>query len=106
MSFIKEEVSRMDGSYVAGSLTDTETAFQATEGQTGESDLGVSDASLVQLRKACRLREAARTLREQNRYYTVTIEVSFVASIYVLGLTMPSVPRSREYRNPKSTRRV
>ncbi len=69
----------MDNSYVDDALTDAETAFQDTRGQTGEVDLDVSDAALVQLRKACRLLEAARTLRAQNGYYTVVIEASFVA---------------------------
>ncbi|MFC3959528.1 hypothetical protein [Halovivax cerinus] len=69
----------MDDSYVDEALTDAEAAFQRTHGQTGESDLDVSDSALVQLRKACRLLEAARTLREQNGYYTVVIEASFVA---------------------------
>ena len=69
----------MDDSYVDEALTDAEAAFRQTRGQTGESDLDVSDAALVQLRKACRLLETARTLREQNGYYTVVIEASFVA---------------------------
>lgn len=69
----------MDDSYVDDALVDAETAFQDTRGQTGESELDVSDATLVQLRKACRLLEAARTLREQNGFYTVVIEASFVA---------------------------
>jgi hypothetical protein len=69
----------MDDSYVDDALIDAEAAFQETRGQTGESDLDVSEAALVQLRKACRLLEAARTLREQNGYYTVVIEASFVA---------------------------
>ncbi|SFT09218.1 hypothetical protein [Halostagnicola kamekurae] len=70
----------MDDSYVDKALTDAEVAFQQTRGQTGESDLDVSNTALVQLRKACRLLEAARTLREQNGYYTVVIEASFVAA--------------------------
>jgi len=69
----------MDDSYVDEALTVAEAAFRQTHGQTGESDLDISDATLVQLRKACRLLEAARTLREQNGYYTVVIEASFVA---------------------------
>lgn len=69
----------MDDSYVDEALTDAESAFQATHGQTEETDLDVSGAPLVHLRKACRLLEAARTLRDRNGYYTVVIEVSFVA---------------------------
>jgi hypothetical protein len=69
----------MDDSYVDEALTDAEAAFQDTRGHTGETDLSVSNGTLVQLRKACRILEAARTLREQNGYYTVVIEASFVA---------------------------
>ncbi|WP_181687263.1 hypothetical protein [Halorhabdus salina] len=69
----------MDGSYVETALTDAENAFQDTRGHTAESGLAVTDSALVQLRKACRLLEAARTLRERNGYYTVVIEASFVA---------------------------
>lgn len=69
----------MDDSYVEEALDDAEAAFQRTAGQTTESDLDISDDALVQLRKACRLLEAARTLRSRNGYYTVVIEASFVA---------------------------
>ncbi|AHG01913.1 hypothetical protein HALLA_01050 (plasmid) [Halostagnicola larsenii XH-48] len=58
----------MDDSYVDEVLTNAEVAFQQTRGQTGESDLDVSNTAFVQLRKACRLLEAARTLHEQNGY--------------------------------------
>lgn len=69
----------MDDSYVDEALTAAETAFQTTRGQTAETALDVSDAALVQLRKACRILEAARTLRSQNGYHMVVIEASFVA---------------------------
>lgn len=69
----------MDDSYVDEALSDAERAFRRTHDQTAETGLSVSDSALVQLRKACRLLEAARTLREQNGYYTVVIEASFVA---------------------------
>jgi hypothetical protein len=69
----------MDGSYVEDALDTAEDAFQDTRGQESETDLDISDEALVQLRKACRLLEAARTLREQNGYYTVVTEGSFVA---------------------------
>ncbi|WP_255171226.1 hypothetical protein [Natrononativus amylolyticus] len=69
----------MDRSYAEAALTDAERAFQETRGQKSESHLDVSETALVQLRKACRLLEAAHTLREQNGYYTVVIEASFVA---------------------------
>lgn len=69
----------MDSSYVEEALTDAELAFRDTRGHTAEDGLSVTDAALVQLRKACRLLEAARTLRQRNGYYTVVIEASFVA---------------------------
>ena len=69
----------MDGSDVEDAITAAERAFQDTRGQSTETDLAVSDEALVQLRKACRLLEAARTLRTRNGYYTVVIEASFVA---------------------------
>jgi hypothetical protein len=43
-----------------------------------ESGLDVSDAALLQLRKACRLLAGADALHEQG-YYTLVIEASFVA---------------------------
>lgn len=69
----------MEGSDVDVVLAEAEAAFRDTRGQRNETDLDVADGTLVQLRKACRLLEAARTLREQNGYYTVVIETSFVA---------------------------
>ncbi|SIR67746.1 hypothetical protein SAMN05421858_3292 [Haladaptatus litoreus] len=69
----------MDDSSVEDALNTAEQAFQDTRGQSSETDLDVSDEALVQLRKACRLLEAARTLRSQNGYYTVVIEAFFVA---------------------------
>ncbi|WP_049928151.1 hypothetical protein [Halopiger goleimassiliensis] len=69
----------MDDSYVDDSLTAAEQAFRETRGQTVETGLDVEDEATIQLRKACRLLTAARTLRERNGYYTVVIEASFVA---------------------------
>ena len=69
----------MDDSSVDDLLCDAEAAFRETRGQSSESNLDVSDAALVQLRKACRLLEAVWTLREQNGYHTVVIEASFAA---------------------------
>jgi len=69
----------MDDSDVDDVLAAAEAAFRDTRGQRNETDLDVTDETFVQLRKACRLLEAARTLREQNGYYTVVIESSFVA---------------------------
>lgn len=69
----------MDDSDVEDALAEAEQAFRDTRGQTRETGLDTNDESLVQLRKACRLLDAARTLQQRNGYYTVVIEVSFVA---------------------------
>ncbi|MFC7135376.1 MULTISPECIES: hypothetical protein [Salinibaculum] len=68
----------MDGSYVEDALTDAQQAFER-EPAHKESGLDVDDDALLQLRKACRLLDAARFLRTQNGYYTVVIETSFIA---------------------------
>ena len=69
----------MENSEVETLLGEAETAFEqeATEIETG---LNVDDAGMLQLRKACRLLKAANHLREENGYYTVVIETSFIAS--------------------------
>lgn len=68
----------MDSSYVEDALTDAQRAFEQ-EPARKETGLDVDDDALVQLRKACRLLDAARFLRTQNGYYTVVIETSFIA---------------------------
>lgn len=70
----------MDNSYVDDALQAAERAFRDTRGQRIEAGLHVNDASTIQFRKACRLLTAAQTLKKQNGYYTVVIEVSFVAA--------------------------
>ena len=42
-------------------------------------DPNVHDADVIQLRKACRLLDACRLLRDHNGYYTSVIEMSFAA---------------------------
>lgn len=69
----------MDRSDVDEALETAEAAFREPRDQRVETGLDVGDESLVQLRKACRLLTAARTLRRENGYYTVVIEASFVA---------------------------
>lgn len=70
----------MDGSTVETALDDALRRFQRPERQQIEQDLETDgDEALVQLRKACRLLEAARTLRAQNGYATSVIELSFAA---------------------------
>jgi len=68
----------MDSSYVEDSLEDAQQAFERTATQK-ESGLDIDDDALLQLRKACRLVDAARYVRTQNGYYTVVIESTFVA---------------------------
>lgn len=58
-------------------LTDAQAAFDGRPAEI-EPDLDVEDAALLQLRKACRLLDGAKTLREAE-YYTLVIETSFVA---------------------------
>lgn len=69
----------MDSSDAEAALKAAERTFLDTRGHRTETGLNVEDESLVQLRKACRLLAAARTLRQENGYYTVVIEASFVA---------------------------
>ncbi|MHC3378871.1 hypothetical protein [Haloarcula sp. H-GB5] len=58
-------------------LDDAQAAFDRRPTDI-EAGLDVSDAALLQLRKACRLLAGAEALQEQG-YYTLVIEASFVA---------------------------
>nr|WP_254279285.1 hypothetical protein [Halomicroarcula marina] len=58
-------------------LNDAQAAFDHRPTDI-EAGLNVSDAALLQLRKACRLLAGAKALQEQG-YYTLVIEASFVA---------------------------
>lgn len=58
-------------------LSDAETAFRHGD-QDAEAGLGVSDAALVQLRKACRSLSGAEQLLADG-YYTLTIEAAFTS---------------------------
>ncbi len=62
---------------VREALDDAERSFERSP-QNVETGLDVDSAELVQLRRACRLLDAASRLREEG-YYTVVIESSFVA---------------------------
>ncbi|SER20851.1 hypothetical protein [Natrinema salaciae] len=60
-------------------LGDAEDAFQRTP-EIPETGLEyVTESSVIQLRKACRLLDAAGFLLERNGHFTVIIESSFVA---------------------------
>ena len=58
-------------------LTNTEDAFRRG-GQEQEEGLDVSDAGLVQLRKACRSLSGATQLLDDG-YYTLTVEAAFTS---------------------------
>ncbi|GGL36342.1 hypothetical protein GCM10009037_19890 [Halarchaeum grantii] len=58
-------------------LSDAEDAFRYGS-QDAEAGLDVSDASFVQLRKACRSLSGADVLLEDG-YYTLTIEAAFTS---------------------------
>jgi len=60
-------------------LGDAEDAFQRTPENPEVGLEHVEDSSVLQLRKACRLLDAAEFLLERNGHFTVIIEASFVA---------------------------
>lgn len=69
-----------DPSEVIAALRDTEDAFvRYGSGSAYEAELDPDDLETTQLRKACRLLEASRMLRENDGYYTSVIEMSFAA---------------------------
>jgi hypothetical protein len=68
----------MDDSHIKDLLDQTQTLFQQP-GDSIEEGLDVDQPDLLQLRKACRLLDAAQFLHRQNGYYTVIIEASFAA---------------------------
>lgn len=90
----------MDNSDVEATLEAAERTFRETRGQTPERGLDTADAPLIQLRKACRLLEAARSLRRRNGYYTVVIEASFVA----IERSIQAFLVSRGYTTPDELR--
>lgn len=58
-------------------LDDVQAAFDRRPDEV-ETGLAVEDASLLQLRKACRLLAGAESLHDEG-YYTLVVEASFVA---------------------------
>ncbi|SNZ04652.1 hypothetical protein SAMN06269185_0633 [Natronoarchaeum philippinense] len=67
----------MENDAVAEALGAAERSFERAP-ENVEEGLDVEDAELVQLRRACRLLDAASYLLDRG-YYTVVIESSFVA---------------------------
>ena len=68
----------MDDSHIEDKLDEVQNLFNRRPEEV-ETGLDVDDPGMLQLRKACRLLEAARHLIEENGYYTVVIETSFGA---------------------------
>lgn len=68
----------MDNSEIEEALDEAQTLFERP-GTGFEKGLEVDDPGLLQLRKACRLIDAANFLQEQDGYYTVIVEASFAA---------------------------
>jgi hypothetical protein len=68
----------MDNSEIEDILDEAQTLFERP-GTGFEDGLDVDDPALLQLRKACRLIDAAAFLQAQDGYYTVIVEASFAA---------------------------
>lgn len=68
----------MENSNVEDRLDEARTLFDERP-ENVETGLDVDTAPLLQLRKACRLIEAANVLIAENGYHTVVIETSFGA---------------------------
>lgn len=68
----------MENSHIEGLLDEAQTLFERP-GANFEAGLDVDDPALLQLRKACRLIDAASFLQERDGYYTVIVEASFAA---------------------------
>ena len=86
-----------DPSAVVTALRDAATAFSSYQSQTTfEKSLTPDDPETTQLRKACRLLEACRTLRANDGFYTSVIEMSFAAvertlEFYVLSQSTDTI---------------
>lgn len=69
----------MTSSELEEALGDAENAFQRRPENPEVGLEYVSDSPILQLRKACRLLDAAGFLLDRNGHFTVIIEASFVA---------------------------
>lgn len=69
----------MTASEIAAALAEAEDAFQRSLVNPEAALAHISDESILQLRKACRLLDAAQFLLERDGHFTVIIEASFVA---------------------------
>lgn len=66
----------MENSHIDRTLDEVLETFRHSP-DTPEEGLDVDDPALVQLRKSCRLLDAAEFLETENGYYTLVIEASF-----------------------------
>lgn len=66
----------MENSQIEAALDDALDSFRRPP-STPETGLSVDEPALLQLRKACRLLEAAEFLDAEDGYYTLVIEASF-----------------------------
>lgn len=93
-----------DPTAVVNALRDAETAFSSYRtGVTFEQDLAPNDSETTQLRKACRLLDACRTLRENDGFFTSVIEMSFGAiertvEFYVLSQSTDTISDFQNHR--------
>lgn len=69
----------MTAGEIEDALDNAENAFQQTPTNPEVGLAHVTDESILQLRKACRLLDAAQFLLERDGHFTVIIEASFVA---------------------------
>ncbi len=69
----------MTSNELESALADAEDAFQRKPKNPEAGLEHVSDPAVLQLRKACRLLDAADFLLDRNGHFTVIIESSFVA---------------------------
>ena len=61
-------------------MEDVKREFKrSTDPREVEKGLDTDDSGIMQLRKACRLLQASKKLVEENGYYTLVIDASFVA---------------------------
>jgi hypothetical protein len=66
----------MENSEIEDMLDQASEAFRRSP-ESPEAGLSVDDPALLQLRKACRLLEAAEFLKAEDGYYTLVIEAAF-----------------------------
>jgi hypothetical protein len=90
-----------DDERVTNALETAERRFRDVRGQTHEAELDPDQPAATQLRKACRLLDSCRTLREHDGYHTTVVEASFGAiertiQFYILDSTNDSI---RDYQS-------